>query len=79
MCTKMEQISDPPGNGIFPLKKMWIMWITWCITAFCRKKGIYRGGQLSTKSMWIIVDKVDKGKIEHKFCAICLVYHNYMF
>ena len=24
------------------------------------------------------VDKVDKSKIEHNFCAICLVYNNMM-
>lgn len=77
MCTKIKQICNPPEILIFPPKKMWIMWITWCITGFCLKKGIYQGGQLSTKSLWITVDKVDNRKIEHKFCAICLVYHNY--
>ena len=26
--------------------------------------------------MWISVDNVDVHKIEHTFCARCLVYHN---
>jgi hypothetical protein len=37
------------------------------------------GGQLSTTSLWIIVDKVDKTKIECMICAICLVYNKNLF
>ena len=51
------------------------MWTTRCISGFLRKNGDYLGGQVSTKLLWIIVDKVDNGEIEHNFCAICLVYH----
>ena len=75
MCTKKTQIGNPLQNENYPQEKLWIMWITRCISGFLRKNGDYSGGQVSTKLLWIIVDKVDKKKIEHNFCAICLVYH----
>lgn len=56
-------------------KKMWIMWITWCITAFPWKIEGKAGGQLSTISLWIVVDNVDKSGIECMVCAICMIYH----
>lgn len=77
MCTKIRKLIFPRRKAKYPQGKLWIMWITWCISAFYRKKGIWRGGQLSTISLWIMVDKVDKGKIECMICAICLVYHNF--
>lgn len=77
MCTKIRKIAFPREKENYPPKKMWIMWITWCISAFSSKKGGCAGGQLSTISLWIMVDKVDKEKIECMICAICLVYHNF--
>lgn len=50
---------------------MWIMWITWCISAFFSKIKEKQGGQLSTKVLWTTVDKVDNQKIECMVCAIC--------
>lgn len=56
--------------------ELWTVWITRCITAFYSRKRIRSSGQLSTISLWITVDKVDKSKIECMICAICLVYDN---
>ena len=60
MCTKIRKIWFPREKREIPWGKMWIMWITWCISAFSLKKGTYPGGQLSTYSMWMSVDNVDK-------------------
>ncbi len=55
---------------------MWIMWITRCITTFCRENwdllGVDKNGGIAQEN----VDNVDKLKIEQIFCAICQVYHN---
>jgi hypothetical protein len=47
------------------------MWITWCISAFFSKIREKKGGQLSTKVLWMTVDKVDNREIECMVCAIC--------
>ena len=52
------------------------MWISRCITRKSRKSDKNRCGYIWGKTLWISVDNVDVHKIEHTFCARCLVYHN---
>lgn len=59
MFTKIKQILRNRKIHRWGGKNLWIMWITWCITAKWREIGISRGGQLSTEFWWINVDKVD--------------------
>ena len=73
MCTKITQIKKLPNGENSTWIKMWIMWITRCITRFFLKNGHFSRGHFSTGELWMNVDKVDKSKIEHDFCAICTV------
>ena len=74
MCTKIWKITRPPKNRNQPWDKLWIMWITWCISAFFSKIKEKQGGQLSTKVLWTTVDKVDNRRIECMVCASCTVW-----
>lgn len=71
MFTKIKQILRNRKIHRWGGKNLWIMWITWCISAFFSKIKEKQGGQLSTKVLWTTVDKVDNQKIECMVCAIC--------
>lgn len=71
MFTKIKQILRNRKIHRWGGKNLWIMWITWCISAFFSKIKEKQGGQLSTKVLWTTVDKVDNRKIECMVCAIC--------
>lgn len=55
------------------------MWITWCISRFSAKNGIFSVEKKEEKCEQKNVDNVDNREIEHRFCAILPVNNKMLF
>ena len=69
--TKNGMGSISGGKAVDEGKRMWIMWISWCITTFSVKMGIPVCGQFWWIVLWKNVENVDKSERNLCSCAIC--------
>lgn len=58
-------------KGCWCATKVWIKWITLCISQKCCKYAIWGKGWLSTENAFYTVDKVDNSETHRGFCTFC--------